>query len=51
MEMKHAFGQLGITNETTLSDFSNPMYYQPFLPAHEEDKLKSLDPDGEILET
>ena len=50
MEKKHAFGRLRITNETALSDFSDPAYYQPFLPAH-EDTLKSLDPDGEILET
>ena len=50
MEMKHAFGKHGITNEIVLSDFSDPAYYQPCLPA-DEDALKSLDLDSEILET
>ena len=50
IEMKHAFVQLGITDETILSEFSDPVYYQLHLPADEE-TLKSLDPDSEILET
>ena len=42
MELKYAFGKLGITE--------NPSFYHPFLPASEE-ALKHLDPEVEILES
>ena len=49
MELKYAFGQLGIIEESVLSDYSNPSFYQPYLPPG-EDALKNLGPDSEILE-
>ena len=48
MELKHAFVILWITDETVLSDFSDPLFHQPPLPA-DEDALKDLHPDSEIL--
>ena len=50
MELKYAFGKLGITDDSVLMAFSEPSFYRPDLPL-DEDSLKHVDPDTELLET
>ena len=51
MELKYAFRKLGITDDSVLMDFSEPLFYRLFLPLDEESLNKCVDEDTELLET